>query len=209
MKRIKDQFQGLSIQARAVALCMIILTILSAGGASALAHLNDALTSTSVNQSKQVQTVTPARAPKVEKKVVTTTEPVKFTSSTVDDPNLASGTTQTRTVGVDGVKTHYFEVTYTDEIETNRTETKNEVTTEPVNEVIARGTKVSKPAPVAAEPSCPNGTYVNAYGNTVCRPYESSTVPSGASAQCVDGTYSFSQSRRGTCSHHGGVATWY
>jgi hypothetical protein len=24
----------------------------------------------------------------------------------------------------------------------------------------------------------------------------------------ADGTYSFSQSRRGTCSHHGGVAKW-
>ena len=25
---------------------------------------------------------------------------------------------------------------------------------------------------------------------------------------CGDSTYSFSQHRRGTCSHHGGVATW-
>jgi hypothetical protein len=29
-----------------------------------------------------------------------------------------------------------------------------------------------------------------------------------ASAQCRDGTYSFSAHRRGTCSHHGGVAAW-
>jgi hypothetical protein len=33
-------------------------------------------------------------------------------------------------------------------------------------------------------------------------------VPAGASAQCRDGSYSFSQHRRGTCSHHGGVASW-
>jgi hypothetical protein len=33
-------------------------------------------------------------------------------------------------------------------------------------------------------------------------------VPAGASAKCRDGTYSFSQHRRGTCSHHGGVAIW-
>jgi hypothetical protein len=33
-------------------------------------------------------------------------------------------------------------------------------------------------------------------------------VPAGASAQCRDGSYSFSQHRRGTCSHHGGVSTW-
>ena len=34
------------------------------------------------------------------------------------------------------------------------------------------------------------------------------SAPSGASAVCRDGTYSYSQNRRGTCSHHGGVAQW-
>jgi len=66
---------------------------------------------------------------------------------------------------------------------------------------------MSAPAP-APQPTCTNGTYVNSAGNTVCSPEESSSSPSGATAQCVDGTYSFSQSRRGTCSHHGGVAQW-
>lgn len=33
-------------------------------------------------------------------------------------------------------------------------------------------------------------------------------APAGASAKCRDGTWSFSQSRRGTCSHHGGVGDW-
>jgi Protein of unknown function (DUF3761) len=32
--------------------------------------------------------------------------------------------------------------------------------------------------------------------------------PAGATAQCTDGTYSYSTTRSGTCSHHGGVATW-
>ena len=31
------------------------------------------------------------------------------------------------------------------------------------------------------------------------------TAPAGATAKCRDGTYSFSQHRSGTCSHHGGV----
>jgi hypothetical protein len=53
-----------------------------------------------------------------------------------------------------------------------------------------------------------NGTYVNSAGQTVKRPENCSTAPEGASAQCRDGTYSFSRSRRGTCSHHGGVARW-
>lgn len=33
-------------------------------------------------------------------------------------------------------------------------------------------------------------------------------APAGATARCRDGTYSFSQHRRGTCSHHRGVAEW-
>jgi hypothetical protein len=32
--------------------------------------------------------------------------------------------------------------------------------------------------------------------------------PSGATAVCRDGTYSFSQHHSGTCSHHGGVSKW-
>jgi|SRR5579872_2270371 hypothetical protein len=53
-----------------------------------------------------------------------------------------------------------------------------------------------------------NGTYVNSKGQTVQRPENCSAPPKGATAQCRDGTYSFSKSRRGTCSHHGGVAKW-
>ncbi|WP_328668826.1 DUF3761 domain-containing protein [Streptomyces sp. NBC_00328] len=34
----------------------------------------------------------------------------------------------------------------------------------------------------------------------------SQQAPVGATALCGDGTYSYSAHRRGTCSHHGGVA---
>lgn len=50
--------------------------------------------------------------------------------------------------------------------------------------------------------------YTNVDGERVRRPTFSSSVPEGASAQCRDGSYSFSRNRRGTCSHHGGVARW-
>jgi len=59
-----------------------------------------------------------------------------------------------------------------------------------------------------ATQACTNGAYVNSAGNTVCSPEQSSTVPTGATAECEDGTYSFSESRSGTCSSHGGVAKW-
>jgi len=53
-----------------------------------------------------------------------------------------------------------------------------------------------------------NNYYTNSDGETVHSPAYSETVPAGAMAQCRDGTYSFSQHRRGTCSHHGGVQRW-
>jgi hypothetical protein len=60
-----------------------------------------------------------------------------------------------------------------------------------------------------AKPKCAdNGTYVNSQGKTVKRPETCTTAPQGATAQCRDGTYSFSKNRRGTCSRHGGVAKW-
>lgn len=53
-----------------------------------------------------------------------------------------------------------------------------------------------------------DNSYVNLSSNVVHSPAYSNTVPVGATAQCRDGTYSFSQHRSGTCSHHGGVAKW-
>jgi hypothetical protein len=45
----------------------------------------------------------------------------------------------------------------------------------------------------------------------VCSPYTPSGggAPAGATARCNDGSYSFSQSRSGTCSGHGGVGQWF
>jgi hypothetical protein len=63
--------------------------------------------------------------------------------------------------------------------------------------------------PIPDKPNCTNnGTYVNSQGQTVQRPENCSEPPAGATAQCRDGSYSFSKSRRGTCSRHGGVAKW-
>ena len=50
--------------------------------------------------------------------------------------------------------------------------------------------------------------YNNVDGLKVHSPMHSRSKPSGASAVCRDGTYSFSRHARGTCSHHGGVARW-
>lgn len=65
-------------------------------------------------------------------------------------------------------------------------------------------------APAAAEARgvCGADSYVNVRGHCVHRPIRASRAPAGATAKCRDGSYSFSQSHRGTCSWHGGVAQW-
>lgn len=70
--------------------------------------------------------------------------------------------------------------------------------------------------PRAALSLDPNGSFVegagytNSQGEKVRSPTRTADnqPPPGATAQCRDGTYSFSRSRRGTCSHHGGVSKW-
>lgn len=52
------------------------------------------------------------------------------------------------------------------------------------------------PLPVATVAATPTAT-------------PSSGVHAGATAECKDGTYSYSQHHSGTCSHHGGVLQWY
>ena len=50
--------------------------------------------------------------------------------------------------------------------------------------------------------------YINVDGYRVQSPTYYDATPAGARALCRDGSYSFSRNRRGTCSHHGGVARW-
>jgi len=72
----------------------------------------------------------------------------------------------------------------------------------------ARHLRNRSPAPGATAPTsgtCPSDYYRNSSGHCIHRP---SSDPAGATALCVDGTYSYSEHASGTCSYHGGVARW-
>lgn len=72
----------------------------------------------------------------------------------------------------------------------------------------------SAPAAASAASASPrlveSGHYRNVDGVVVHSPAHTDTgaAPAGASAQCGDGSWSFSLHHRGTCSRHGGVARW-
>src|SRR2546428_10445513 len=65
----------------------------------------------------------------------------------------------------------------------------------------------SQPTPLTPRPG---RGYINSRGEWVPSPTRtpSDSPPAGASARCRAGTYSFSRSRSGTCSHHGGGSQW-
>lgn len=156
-------------------------------------HPSSTSTSNTATQAVEV-------APVVTHRTDLQTSAIPYSYTTQNDSTKTAGTSTITTAGVNGVETKIYDVTLTDGIETSRSLVSDETTTAPVAQVTTIGTYVA--------PSCTNGTYVNSAGNTVCSPVTSSSTPAGATAQCSDGTYSFSQSRSGTCSHHGGVARW-
>lgn len=185
-----------------------VVTLIGIASISSAAQNNNSLQNSSPSApttTQQVKDAQTQKAPTIETKAITETESIPYNKTTQNDATLESGKTSLATVGVDGEKIITYEVTLSDGQETSRKKTSEQITKQPVDEVTKIGTKVAG----APAPPCPNGTYVNSVGNIVCSPYASSSVPAGASAECSDGTYSFSQSRRGTCSHHGGVAIWY
>ena len=77
-----------------------------------------------------------------------TTEAVPFETEYVEDDTLPEGETQVSTEGQEGVKTIIHKVMFRDGVETGRELVSEEITKEPVNKVILKGTK--KPEPTAA-----------------------------------------------------------
>jgi len=174
---------------------ILFFTVVAAsnGGQAPLANTSQSTTTPS-NQEQQVVT---------EEKEDKVSEIVPFETQTKDDSTLARGTTKVQQEGVSGTKVKTFKVTYIDGKEASRVLASEVVTVQPVSKIVLNGTYVY----VAPTTSTGDG-YTNSAGDYVQSPTYAPSAPAGATAKCGDGTYSFSQSRSGTCSHHGGVAQW-
>lgn len=82
---------------------------------------------------------------------VTVTSDVAYASSTTDDPKRYVGTSKVVTAGVPGVRTQVQRVTTADGVERTRVTLSDQVTTAPVDEVVAVGTKARPAAPAPAD----------------------------------------------------------
>jgi hypothetical protein len=146
----------------------------------------------------------PSVSPAVTTRTAVETKEIDFTTTNENDGTLTKGQTRIKVIGKKGIETLTYRITSNGGIDTGKSLISDEVTTPPINQVFLIGTYEEQ----AVAPSCGSNTYVNSSGNCVQRPTAAPQQPAGATAQCVDGSYSFSQHRSGTCSYHGGVARW-
>ena len=91
---------------------------------------------------------------RVEKKTTTENQAIAFATTTQDDATLAKGTRKTTTAGVAGQQTLTFDEVWVDGQLESRTQTGAQVTTNPVNQVVAVGTKAA-PAPAPVKTAAP------------------------------------------------------
>ena len=164
-------------------------------GAGVDLALEDEITVVPAGDSVQVVVV------RVVTEEVTTTSEVPFASSQTDDPNRTVGTSAVVTAGVPGVRTVVERVTTADGAERTRELLSDEVTTAPVDEVVAVGTKPKpKPAPT---PSSGGGSAPNPSGSAAGLNW-------AALAQCESGGNPTAVSKSGK--YHGlyqfSVSTW-
>jgi hypothetical protein len=104
--------------------------------------------------------------PKIETRTVTETVRIPFTTKTVKDSSLPKGTSKIRTRGVAGVKTLTYQVMLTDGAQTSKKLLRQQITKQPVTQVVAIGTKQTQQCdpncsgacvPIASDVDCAGG----------------------------------------------------
>ena len=121
---------------------------------------------------------------RVEKKTATENQPVAFAVTTTNDDSLAKGTKKTTTAGVAGQRTLTYDEVWVDGKLESRTETGNQVTTAPVDQVVTVGTKV--PPPVVAAPA-PTPTATKSAAATPAPTSAPSAAPAPAATPAPSG----------------------
>ena len=154
------KFDALSGAKKAWVIVIFIFALLLIVPTPEVEHNKSAVPADDVNlQTEQVINAT-EQQPIVltETKQETTTEPIAFTTKTVQHSTIEKGRSVRSVAGLNGVRTIVHEVTYTDGVETNRTVIRNEITTPAVEQVLSIGTKEPyvAPAPIYQAPPTSN-----------------------------------------------------
>jgi resuscitation-promoting factor RpfB len=111
---------------------------------------------------------------------VTSTEAVAFDTTQTQDGSLLQGQQKVTTAGVNGVRTIVTQVTTVDGVVTDQVQLSNDVTTAPVAQVVAVGTKA--PAPATKVAAAPKPASTPAAPKPAAAPATSSTPATGGGA---------------------------
>lgn len=111
-------------------------------------------TTLNVQSSGQVKgdATTAPNKPALAMQTVTETQPIPFTTTNQDDPNLPPGQSEILIQGVNGVETLTYAVTATNGQQTSKALLSKVVTTPPINQVVGVGTATAPQQP--APPTC-------------------------------------------------------
>ena len=106
---------------------------------------------------------------RVTTKTETVEESIPYTSESQYSDSMDQGTSQVTQNGVNGAKTVTYTVTYVNGTEESRQQVSEEVTQNPVNEIVTYGTKVKAPEPAPSQPesSAPAESQPASGGRTV------------------------------------------
>jgi hypothetical protein len=141
------------------ALLVIVIAVSASGTPNNKVNTSQTASKTSTSST--------TKKPVITTKSTTTTSSIPYTTSTVDDSSLASGTTKVQTQGVNGLQTTTWLTTYSNGVETSKKQVSVVTTTAPINEVIDQGTYV---APTPTPP--PTGCHPLSNENTCYEPGE-------------------------------------
>lgn len=182
---LKGSLGRLRIRTRPVAAAVLVAGIFasSIGGAALAAtqQPSDNVASfadmDSATPTAAAPTPTPTPTPERKESVIEEPAPIPFTTSSVDDPNLDAGLTAVATPGANGQKVTRILVVTVDGVEISREVVEEVVTMQPVNEVIAVGSRQPPPPPPPAPED--NGCDSN---------YEGACVPVSSDVDCAGGS---------------------
>lgn len=103
--------------------------------------------------------------PTVTTKTKTETQSIAYSSRTVEDVNLAKGTTKITTTGVNGRKAVTYKITYKNGKQTSKKAIRTKIITKPVTQVTASG--VQPPPPPPCDPNYSGACVPNVYPSDV------------------------------------------
>lgn len=153
----------MSASSKIIALALTSLSVIGVNVVST-AQNNESVANSSYSTYDSKNKASKTNEPIVVVRTETKEVSIPYSTQTVQDSSRAKGTSYVKTEGKNGEKVETYKVTYSDGKVVSRELISSRVVTEPVAKVIVEGTYVEP------ELNCPNGTYVNSYGNKVCRP---------------------------------------